>query len=382
MAELSLPMKDEQEEGAAAVFLTSLLEESTRRGEPHLSGLLSFAARCLHILIPGQRVTRAVASRCVDFMVSREADNARHWSFHDEVARLLEELLAVRNENRPVVVRTMIDRLADLARYGQADDAAAAAAIGLTIGHQRQMRPEAGDEWHGADSAIIAALGTSLPTVTAADIRVAVLLHRRGRLSTLDLVRAHGLETLFSPAIASVREGRTTMFAPIATLFLDWLCSGRTTTLPSRVWRLDWEQLGRQFVTAIRDLEPPFVRPGESRGLMRHGFLTHVLRLSYERIGAQPECDEELLFAGFAILAIAVEMEVEATGGRLGSVGDLGALSSLRNLILNRGEARAHELIQGAEGLALMRSGDRRLAEAWVAGRVTFVGSSQETLSE
>ena len=180
VAQISLQMKDEQGEGAAADFLSLLAADVDRRKGTQLRNLLSFAIRALSIVAPGQRVTRMIIDKAIHNSVSTYVRKQEPWSFVVQAGHSLGDLAGIGDYSRATVVSAVIDRLTAIIKT-PGIQRTRAAILGLELIQNATIPTNRiGSEWLRVEPAVVDALGENLHSVAAESIEVASILHARG----------------------------------------------------------------------------------------------------------------------------------------------------------------------------------------------------------
>jgi hypothetical protein len=111
VSQLAFQIQNKNTEGAGDELIAALLDS----GELDFAitwNRLSFAARCLHFMVPSPRVTRRVANRCIAQTVEA-GYNVRETILKEQIAygELVEGILLATEENRPVVADALKSQL-------------------------------------------------------------------------------------------------------------------------------------------------------------------------------------------------------------------------------------------------------------------------------
>ncbi len=309
VAQLALQMKDEQEERAAATFLSLLLEESARRKAEDRWSLLEFAARALHVVVPGESTVRAVVQQCLELCIADTSrDEVQWWDYLIQATRALSALREIGNENLSMVVRSTHDYLVDALSSGAVLTAAKAVPIALTLPGSTSTEEDSAEDsaqdlaWAKMKASILATVGHErLVSLAGSSLEAAVVLHDEGHISPRQLLELRLLDGLVmlrpTPGLGAGWE------LPIAYTVLFQLHYGR---MP---WQDDHDHrnLLQEIVVTARTTPPPYVRAQ----LVIGGFYNFALDED-PAVGPAIE-NPDLLLVGFILAAIGYEF-LDAAG--------------------------------------------------------------------
>jgi hypothetical protein len=214
VAQLAFQLQNNDTEDAGDDLLSILIEKAAKTEGEEVWKLLSFATRTLEFMVLSPSVTRTITTACIERSLAWgceqiEQEQSPEFAYYQGRGELLHNLLKDTNENCTTIANSLENLLIERLKSGSEPESLLAWEISYRL-------------WQSSSKRIFDACSDCIEALYPKYLLPCIVALAQGKVSIVDLVKWHGIESIF-------REGFFTFFAPrmpsVAESFLYMLWS-------------------------------------------------------------------------------------------------------------------------------------------------------------
>jgi hypothetical protein len=353
VAQLAFQLQNRNVEGAGDELLRTVIKQAHKTKNMEALNLLSFATRCLEFMVPSPKVTRDVTANCIKSCLTRAIKQTKKdigsdgpARYHGDPGELLNYLLYATSENRTTIADS-IEKMIVKRITCNIEPILPAIEIGLNLSlplySARMMRvplSEVSHFWENTSDRIFDTLSGQMETLSSKYLLFCFDSVYRRRLPITDLVRLHGVESLFSGHAYIVFPHTFRM--SLADIFINDLFSTPYLTEKQKYHENILYNL-KDIGTILFTFPTPWILP--DRVDHELGTVFGEERFQDKNLKQQLHLDSDILFGAFTLLAVMLEFGTKQLHEHL-KKSQIHLFNSIRWILLARFEQVDKEELQ------------------------------------
>lgn len=392
VAQLAFQLQNKNVEGAGDVLLTTLIDSSNKYKRKENLNILSFATRCLEFMIPSPKVTRTISVTCITHcfnMYPRHSEKSKLRKrpfralahFGDETVEplgILGQLLNASSENREVIAKELEGLLAEKIINDNIKESLLAFEICMhlsmihsNISRRRNINLEALDFCDRISDRIFNACSIQIIELCKKYFEPCFDSVWRGKVSTSDFVKWHGIKSLFHQCnyiifgTSSTSLVERLFFYLMNDLFLDTRIKERTNFC--RIL----EETGH----VLTNVPPPWASANQVYSKNLGNYTEHAYFIKQKSSFKLLELSPDAIFSAFIVNAMLLEALNSEKNILLRN--DEGqpslAINPIRLILLSRFKEAPKDKVLEEMDRCLFTTEQQEFAWRWIKSEVDFV---------
>jgi hypothetical protein len=322
VAQLAFQIQNKNVEGAADHLFLEMIKRAQENDSSTSWNIVSFAARCMEFIIPRPKIARDFTTLFMNkwlawgLLRSKAIDEKYLYGSANSPQEILGYLLNSAIENRKVIMDSMNSYFTDKMKCGTDEEASLILEICFhltfslySLRNRERPSQESLDSCNSLSGNILNEHLERIIKLSAKSISIAIDIERRQKISTVDLVKLHGIDSIFIERRYTMYPNTFTVsIVQSLTIFLidlPYSTNLKEEYLDARFKEL--EEIGKIFIDTKPILDPKII---PDRDLFYHSRINLGKKKKIKYSMNSLLADPDVLFGAFILFASALELSL------------------------------------------------------------------------